>query len=128
MRGLGRGVGIAIPFLIIRRITQPEIGVEVYDLPNARQGGDHLLAGLVRQGAEAQVNARNVDLVYRHQIGQIEMAQMRKNLPHPLPGLGIGGKRRDLEVGMGGDQPDKFGTGISGCAKNGDFMGHGDLS
>ncbi len=53
---LHRGMFIAIPGSISFRITQAEISREIHDLQITRQGADHFLAGLMRQGAETQID------------------------------------------------------------------------
>jgi hypothetical protein len=62
---LGRGVGLAVPLLVFRKIAQPEVGREIDDLQVARQRLDDLLARRVRERAEDEVDARKVDVLIR---------------------------------------------------------------
>ena len=115
---------VAIPCLVGVRVAQPEIGGQVHDLQIPRQGRDDLLRGLVRQGAEAQVDLREIDLVDGAERREIHVPQEGEHLGHLQPGLAVGGQGRDFDVRMAGDQPDKLGSGIAGRTKDGDFMGH----
>ena len=58
-----RQVRVAVPVLVDRRVAQPEVGGEIDDLQVARQPGDHLLAGGVRQGAERQLDPGEIERV-----------------------------------------------------------------
>ena len=78
----------------------------------------------MRQGGEHQINAGKVDVFHLDQRGQVQMAQMREHIGHLLAGLAVGGQGRNPQMRMGGDQADKFGTGIARGAQNGDVIGH----
>ena len=77
------------------------------------------------QGAEAEVDLREVDLVDLLQRRQVKVAQEREHLGHRQPRLAVGGEGGDPHRGMGRDQADKLGPGVAGGPENGDLLGHG---
>ena len=99
---------VAVPLRVDRRVAQPEIGREIDDLQRPRQVADDFLAGGVRQGAEAEIDAREIDLVDLAHHRQVEMAQVREDAGHGLAGTSLGGHRDDLHRRMGGDQADEL--------------------
>jgi len=119
-----RGMVIAIPALVFRRIAQPEIGGQIDDLQGLGQIADHLLRGRMRQRAKAQIYAREINLLDLLQYRQVQMAQMRKHIGHALPGLGIGPHRRDAHIGMRGNQAHQLGPRIARSPQNRDIMRH----
>src|SRR5439155_8784177 len=111
---------------VSRRIGEPKIRGEIGDL-GPRRGGeeflDHLLGGPVRQPAEGEVESgtRPVDIVYRDELGQRVMRELREYCPDLLPGLAIGGEQRDLDPRMGDEQPQQLRAGIARSAEHADL-------
>ncbi len=123
---LGGEMLMTIPARVSRRIGEAKIGGEIGDL-GPRGGGeeflDHLLGGPVRQPAEGEVEsgARPVDIVYRDELGQRAMRELREYCADLLPGLAIGGEQRDLDPRMGDEQPQQLRAGIARSAEHADL-------
>ena len=115
---------LAITARIVLRIPQPEVGGKVHDLQRPRKLGDHLLRCRMRKGAKGYVDAREIDFLDALQTGQVEMAQVWKDLGHGHAGLAVGGQRSDRHVRMRRDEADQFGPRVAGGAKDGDGVRH----
>ena len=94
-----RVVRVAVPVLVDRRVAQAEVGGEIDDLQVARQPGDHLLGGGVRQGAEGEVDRRRSRRRrWWSSVGRSRWRRCGKTSPMRLPGLAVGGQRGDAQA------------------------------
>ena len=129
---LAREMRMAVPFGVLLRVLEAEIGREVDDLEPAREGRDHLLRRAVRQAAEDQLHLVPVRVLDLDQLGQAEGAQMRKHLAERLARVALGGEQGELGRGMAGEQADELGTRVAARTQDGDldpvrWLGHDTL-
>ena len=121
---LRRAVRVAVPLRVDVHVEQAEVGRHVDHL-DRRIGGEHrggdLLRGAVRQAAEHRVEALPVDLLPFGQARQVEHEEVRKHLVHLFARMGVGGERRDLDIGMAGEQPHRIRAGVARRAEHGDL-------
>ena len=103
-------MGMAIPGRVALEIGEAEIGGQVDDLQRAGQARDHLLGRAMGQAAEDEIDLRPVGLLDLDEAGQIEPAQMGKDLRQRLAGLAIGGQQADLDPGMKGQKAQQLGA------------------
>ncbi len=81
----------------------------------------------MRQAAEDDVDRAEIDLARRDETRQRgEHGEMRPDIGHPLPRLGVGRQRDDLDIGMPEREADKVGPGIARCPEDGDADGGHD--
>ena len=122
---LRRGVGVAVPARISRRIGETEVGRKVDDLDARRprqQILDHRLRRAVRQRAERKIKPERLPIgsVERRQRRQCVGQELRKHVRHRLAGPAIGREQHDLYARMAEKEPHQFRTGIAGGAEHGD--------
>ena len=113
-------MGMAIPGRVALEIGEAEIGGQIDDLQRAGQARDHLLGRAMGQAAEDEIDLRPVGLLDLDEAGQIEPAQMGKDLRQRLAGLAIGGQQADLDPGMKGQKAQQLGPGIAAGPENAD--------
>ena len=99
---------LAVPGRVERRVTQPEVGGQVDDDPDpVPQGRDDPLRLAVREGAEHEIETvEAVEAVRDVLVGRlvdhsrVGGGQRRRVLPDQLTGVGMGGDRGHLDVGV----------------------------
>src|SRR3546814_6601263 len=74
----GRGMIEPIPFAIVLRVTQPEVGAEIDHFQVRGQLADEILAEPMGEGAKDDIDACEIDLIDFRQRRYIEMPQMRE--------------------------------------------------
>ena len=103
---LRRGVGVAVPARISRRIGETEVGRKIDDLGRRRlrqQILDHLLRRAVRQRAERKIEPERCPVVAierRQASARSYGRELRKHVRHRLAGAAIGGEQHDLRARM----------------------------
>ena len=122
---LRRGVGVAVPARISRRIGETEVGRKIDDLGARRprqQILDHRLRRAVRQRAERKIKPERLPIggIERRQRRQGVGQELRKHVRHRLAGPAIGREQHDLYARMADEQPHQFRAGIAGGAEHAD--------
>ena len=84
------------------------------------QRPDDFLRGAMGQAAEDEVYLRPVHLLDLHQIGQVQIRQMREDLGQRLAGLTF--RRQDADIGgrVAGKHANQFGAGVTTGSQDGD--------
>ena len=109
---LQRLMRMAVVLRIELRVAQPEVGREVDHLRAARQRLDDHLGGRVRQAAEHDVQAGDVDVLDLHQRRQVVDGELREHFPDRLAGLALGGELPDLGTWMVAQQAEQLRPGV----------------
>src|SRR3546814_4838256 len=73
-----------IPFAIVLRVTQPEVGAEIDHFQVRGQLADEILAEPMGEGAKDDIDACEIDLIDFRQRRYIEMPQMQEDIAQLL--------------------------------------------
>lgn len=120
----------AVPFLVQRRVCQPEIGRQVDDLDVGRQGGQGGLRGGVGQAAKGGVDGRPVHVGDLGQggggrAGRQGAGQVGEDVAKRLARVGLAGQGGDGQARVVGHQAHGLGAGVAGRAQDGEAGGGG---
>ncbi len=106
---------LPVPLRVERSVVEAEVGTQV-EYHGSVELGDDRLRSTVGEGDEHHVQAGRDSLPGLQRHGRIGRRQTGIEFSDRLAGLGVGGRKHDLEAGMVGAQPHEFRSGEAGSA------------
>ena len=115
-------VRLAVPLRVQAGVFQPEVGGEIDDVFDLAPQLWHQLLRL----AVGQPEEHDVETFRAAGVGGLEAPlpvgrrEARVQVGDALPGLGIGGRQFEGQLGMPSDDPQQFCTRVAGCSDDPD--------
>ncbi len=119
---LGAGVLGSVPLGVERLVVETEVGTEVDDVAGlAANPGNDAHADTVWEPAEHHVEPidRLRGVCVEAAIA-VRRGQARVQVGDRLSGHTVAGRHLQIEVGVGGEQPQQFGAGVARCSDDAD--------